>query len=68
MMLSFPRSTESNPANFFKDDLSLTTPFYPYPAIGDAAVTQDLTISAHPNGSNIFLFYMNNGTFRADYK
>ncbi|KAL9128562.1 MAG: hypothetical protein Q9175_007502 [Cornicularia normoerica] len=49
------------------DDLSLTTPYYNFAATGNAAVTQDLTITAHPNASNVFLFYVNNQTFRADY-
>ncbi|KAF6232202.1 hypothetical protein HO173_009585 [Letharia columbiana] len=49
------------------DDLSLTTPYYKFSPTKDPAVTQDLTITAHTNDSNVFLFYVNNQTFRADY-
>ena len=53
------------------DDLSKTTPAFPYPATSNPAVSQDLTITAHTNGSTpttgSFLFYVNNVTFRANY-
>ena len=54
--------------DILKDNLSLTTPYFPFPATSNPAVTQDLTITGAVNGSGVFLFYVNNQTFRANYK
>ncbi|CAD6581208.1 MAG: hypothetical protein ASARMPREDX12_000394 [Alectoria sarmentosa] len=53
------------------DNLTLTTPYYNYGALPAPSTTQDLTITGHLNEtdgtSGVFLFYVNNQTFRADY-
>lgn len=67
-MYEFFLVPECEAANIRQDDLSLTTPVFPFPATANPAVTQDLTITAHANGSNVFVWYVNNQTFRANYK
>ena len=65
---SFPRFTNCKSTECRQDDLHLTTPYFKYPRTTDAAVTQELTITGHTNGSGVFLFYVNDQTFRADYE
>ncbi|CAF9905675.1 hypothetical protein IMSHALPRED_003923 [Imshaugia aleurites] len=49
------------------DNLSLTIPYFPFPATSNPATTQDVVITGKPNGSEIFLFYMNGVSFRGNY-
>lgn len=49
------------------DNLALTIPAFPFPSTSNPAVTQELTITNKANGSDIWLFYVNGQTFRANY-
>ena len=51
-----------------QDDLSKTTPYFPFPAISNPATTQEIVITAGPNATGNFLFYMNGVSFRANYE
>jgi hypothetical protein len=51
-----------DPGTCSNDDLSLTIPYYPIPAIQNPSYTQDLTIGFAPNASNVFLWSVNNQT------
>lgn len=55
-------------ANNWQDDLSKTTPYFPFPATSNPATEQDVVITAHTNGSGVFLFYMNGESFRGNYE
>ncbi|KAL8779317.1 MAG: hypothetical protein Q9213_006997 [Squamulea squamosa] len=49
------------------DDLTLTKPLFPFPALPDAATTLNLDITLRANASGNFLWHMNNVSFRANY-
>ncbi|KAL9601650.1 MAG: hypothetical protein Q9219_002370 [cf. Caloplaca sp. 3 TL-2023] len=49
------------------DDLTKMRPLFPFPALQNAATTQNIDISFGPNGSNINLWYMDKVSFRANY-
>lgn len=51
-----------------QDDLSKTTPYFPFPATSNPATTQEIVITAGPNATGSFLFYMNGESFRANYE
>lgn len=57
-------------ANHFamQDDLSKTIPYFPFPATSNPAVTQEIVITAGPNKTGSFLFYMNGVSFRGNYE
>ncbi|KAL8627715.1 hypothetical protein Q9189_006582 [Teloschistes chrysophthalmus] len=49
------------------DDLKKTRPLFPFPALQNAATTQNIDITFGPNATNHNLWYMNKQTFRANY-
>ncbi|KAI4154517.1 MAG: hypothetical protein LQ340_001632 [Diploschistes diacapsis] len=49
------------------DPLTSTTPYYDFGALPNSSVSQQIDITLAPNASNIYLWYMNNVTFRANY-
>ncbi|KAF6223198.1 hypothetical protein HO133_000040 [Letharia lupina] len=49
------------------DDLNKTIPYFPFPATSNPATTQDVVITAGPNATGSFLFYMNGESFRGNY-
>ena len=51
-----------------QDDLSKTIPYFPFPATSNPATTQEIVITAGPNATGSFLFYMNGESFRANYE
>ena len=55
-------------SNRLQDLLSETTPFFPFPATSNPAVTQEIDITFGPNGTNFSLFSMNGVSFRANYE
>ena len=60
-------ATEYNDTKCANDNLTLTTPYYPFPATTDAAVTQDIVITYGQNSTGSYLWYMNGESFRANY-
>lgn len=50
-----------------QDPLTRTRPLFPYPALANAATTYNVDITAGPNGTGHFLWYMNGQSFRANY-
>ncbi|KAL9011159.1 MAG: hypothetical protein Q9173_003972 [Seirophora scorigena] len=49
------------------DPLTKTRPLFPYPALANAATTVNIDITAGPNKTGHFLWYMNGQSFRANY-
>ncbi|KAL8730100.1 MAG: hypothetical protein Q9166_004299 [cf. Caloplaca sp. 2 TL-2023] len=49
------------------DDLSLSKPLFPFPALANAATTLNIDVTLQRNASNVDLWYMNNSSFRANY-
>ncbi|KAL8645414.1 MAG: hypothetical protein Q9210_006718, partial [Variospora velana] len=49
------------------DPLTKTRPLFPYPALANAATTYTVDITAGPNKTGHFLWYMNGQSFRANY-
>ncbi|KAL8914052.1 MAG: hypothetical protein Q9172_007176 [Xanthocarpia lactea] len=49
------------------DDLSLSKPLFPFPALANAATTLNLDITFGPNATGHNLWYMNNVSFRANF-
>ncbi|KAL8857802.1 MAG: hypothetical protein Q9178_005702 [Gyalolechia marmorata] len=58
-----PPNKISNP----QDDLSLSKPLFPFPALANAATTLNLDITFGPNATGHNLWYMNNVSFRANF-
>lgn len=50
-----------------QDPLTKTRPLFPYPALANAATTVNIDITAGPNKTGHFLWYMNAQSFRANY-
>ena len=49
------------------DDLSKTTPFFPFPATSNPATTENIEITLKPNSTGNSLWHMNGSPFRANY-
>ena len=66
---SVPKTTATpyDDSHCGNDPLSKTIPFFPYPAIGNAATTQEIDITFGPNKTGHNLWYMNGESFRANY-
>ena len=65
---STPTSTAAVvPQQCTNDDLSKTVPFYPFGAVANPATTIQLDVTYAQNASKIYLWHVNNQTFRANY-
>ncbi|KAL6720298.1 hypothetical protein ACLMJK_002219 [Lecanora helva] len=60
-------ATQYDDSKCANDPLTSTTPFFPFPATSNPAVTQDVVITFGPNATGNNLFYMNGESFRANY-
>ena len=49
------------------DDLTQTTPYFPFGSVPKPATTQNIDITFGPNATGNNLFYMNGESFRANY-
>ncbi|KAI4181461.1 MAG: hypothetical protein L6R41_006605 [Letrouitia leprolyta] len=49
------------------DPLTKTRPLFPFPALQNAATTQDIAITFGPNNTGTNVWYMNQQSFRANY-
>lgn len=61
------RATAYDDSKCGNDPLTETTPYYPFPATSNPAVTQDVVITFGPNKTGNVLFYINGESFRANY-
>lgn len=59
----FPPFTADDP----QDDLTKTKPLFPFPALQNAAVTQNIDITLGPNATGHTVWFMNNESFRGNY-
>ncbi|KAL9025624.1 MAG: hypothetical protein Q9196_005582, partial [Gyalolechia fulgens] len=64
-----PQSTATVFDNSYcgNDPLTQTKPLFPFPALQNAATTQDLAITFGPNSTGTNVWYMNQVSFRANY-
>ncbi|KAI4232458.1 MAG: hypothetical protein LQ349_004994 [Xanthoria aureola] len=66
------KTPKSNPQTYDdskcgNDDLTISKPLFPFPALPNAATTLKLDITFGPNATGFNLWYMNNVSFRANF-